>query len=376
MKKRYIFILFALILISACSGRQDYTDTAYLIATDRPYPVLTDTADEEPTGVPAAAYWPTKAWRTSSPEEQGMDSGMLVEMLETIDQRKLGIDSVLVVRNGTIVEEKYYPPYTENTRHELYSCTKSFISALVGIAIDDGYIEDVDQPVLDFFPEYIFGRLNEQKESMILEDLLTMRSGLDWDEGMPIYQEMMATRDWVKYVLDKPMAYEPGTRFNYCSGCSHILSAIIQQTTGVNTLEYAQSRLFDPLNISNIQWELSGNGIPNGGWGLEITPRDMAKFGYLYLNQGYWDGQQIVPSEWVRVSTQEGIATGEGVDYAYQWWVYSTPNLYAAQGLRGQKIYVIPDLELVIVFTADMENTAPIFELVVDWIIPAVRQVE
>ena len=128
-----------------------------------------------------------------------------------------------------------------------------------------------------------------------------------------------------------------------------------------------------PLNISNIHWELDGSGIPNGGWGLEITPRDMAKFGYLYLNNGTWDGQQIVPLEWVRVSTQDGLATGEGVDYAYQWWVYSAPNLYAAQGLRGQKIYVIPDLELVIVFTADMNNTAPIFELVKDWIIPAAR---
>lgn len=365
MKKRLLLVLLILVLISACGGKQGITDTADLIPTN--------TTVIDPTIDQSTVYWPTDAWRTSSPEEQGMDPAMLVQMFESIDQRKLGIDSVIIVRNGYIVEEKYYPPYTKNTRHELYSCTKSFISALVGIAIDEGYIDSVNQRVLDFFPGYIFGQIDSQKESMTLEDLLLMRSGLEWDEGTPVYQEMLATRDWVKFVLDKPMKNEPGTQFNYCSGCSHVLSAIIQYTTGVNTREYAQTRLFDPLNIKNIQWELDGSGIPNGGWGLEIKPRDMAKFGYLYLNHGTWDGQQIVPSEWVRVSTQGGLATGEGVDYAYQWWVYSTPNMYAAQGLKGQKIYVIPSLEMVIVFTADMENTAPIFELVTDWIMPSVR---
>ena len=224
----------------------------------------------------------------------------MAQVFETIDQRELEIDSVLVIRNGTIVAEKYYPPYTENSRHALYSCTKSFISALVGMAIDDGYIDGINEPVLDFFPERTFANLDERKESMTLEDLLTMRSGLDWNEGMPVYQEMMDTRDWVGFVLDKPMAAEPGSQFKYCSGCSHVMSAIIQETTGLNTLEYAQSHLFEPLGITNLYWELDGSGIPNGGWGLEINPRDMAKFGYLYLNNGTWDGQQIVPSDWVQ----------------------------------------------------------------------------
>ena len=201
-----------------------------------------------------------------------MDSAFLEQMFETIDQRKLDIDSVLVIRNGTIVAEKYFSPYTEETRHVLYSCTKSFISALVGMAIEDGYIDSVDQPVLDFFPERTFANLDERKESMTLEDLLTMRAGLEWDEGMPAYQDMMGSEDWVKFVLDKPMEADPGSQFNYCSGCSHIMSAIIQETTGVNTLAYAQSRLFEPLNITNIYWELDGSGIPNGGWGLEMNP--------------------------------------------------------------------------------------------------------
>jgi CubicO group peptidase (beta-lactamase class C family) len=365
VKKQLLFVLFTLILISACMSSQGVTSTPYLIPTH--------TSSVQSTDAQFVSYWPTNGWRTSSPEEQGMDSTLLAQMFETIDEQELDIHSVLVIRKGYIVAEKYLPPFTENTRHELFSCTKSFISALIGIAIDDGYIHDVNQTVLDFFPQRTFANLDERKESMTLEDLLMMRSGLDWEEGMPIYQEMQATRDWLGFVLNKPMAVEPGNKFNYCSGCSHLLSAIIQKTTGMNTLEYAQNRLFDPLNISNIHWELDGSGIPNGGWGLEMTPRDMAKFGYLFLNEGSWDGQQIVPTEWVRVSTQAGLETGEGVDYAYQWWVYPTSNLFAAQGINGQRIYVIPSLELVVVFTADMENTTPITELVEDWIILAVH---
>ena len=208
---------------------------------------------------------------------------------------------------------------------------------------------------------------------MTREDLLTMRSGLDWLEGMPVYREMTMTADWVGYVLDKPMSAEPGSLFNYCSGCSHIMSAILQESTGMNTLEYAQSHLFEPLGITNYYWQMDGSGIPNGGWGLEMTPRDMAKLGYLYLNNGTWDGQQIVPSDWVQESTRAGLAAGGGVDYAYQWWVYPDSEMYAAQGLYGQKIYVVPDLELVIVFTANMTNTNPIYELVEDWILPAAQ---
>jgi CubicO group peptidase (beta-lactamase class C family) len=243
----------------------------------------------------------------------------------------------------------------------------------VGIALDEGYIQSVDQSVLDFFPDRTFANFDTRKADMRLEDLLTMRAGLDWDEGMPAYQELMASRDWVGYVLDKPMDAEPGSQFNYCSGCSHVMSAIIKEATGKNTLDYAQAQLFDPLGITNFTWEEDSNGIPNGGWGLEMTPRDMAKLGYLYLNDGFWDGQQIIPANWIEQSTQPGMTVEVGVDYAYQWWVYPANNLYAAQGLYGQKIYVIPDLELVIVITANMRNTDPFLGLVEDWIIPAVH---
>jgi CubicO group peptidase (beta-lactamase class C family) len=294
-------------------------------------------------------------------------------MLDAIDDGQLEVHSVLVVRNGYLVAETYYPPFQRDTKHHVYSVTKSFISALIGIAIEEGYIDGIAHRVLDFFPQHAFANLDGRKESLTLEHLLTMTSGLDWEEGMPTYQEMGRTRDWIQYVLDKPMAAEPGSQHNYCSGCSHVMSAIIQVTAGMNTLQFAKRQLFEPLGITNIYWETDGSGIPNGGWGLEITPRDMAKFGYLYLNDGVWDGQQIVPDDWVRESVGHGVSVGDGWRYGYQWWIYPPLGAYAAVGLGAQLIVVIPDLEMVVVFTAELNDSSALFELIEDFIVPAAQ---
>lgn len=302
-----------------------------------------------------------------------MDPAKLEQMLNAISDQQLDIHSVLVVRNGYMVAETYFPPFQQDTKHHLYSVTKSFVSALIGIAIEEGYVDGVDRRVLDFFPERTFANLDGYKESMTLEHLLTMTSGLAWEEGMPTYKEMSQTRDWVHYVLDKPMATEPGSQYNYCSGCSHIISAIIQETTGMSTLEYAQSRLFGPLGITDVYWERDGSGIPNGGWGLEITPRDMAKLGFLYLHDGVWDGQQIVPSAWVRVSVGDGIEVGDGWRYGYQWWIYPSSCAYAARGLGAQLIFVIPASQIVVVFTAELDDADVLFELIESFIVPVVQ---
>ena len=144
----------------------------------------------------------------------------------------------------------------------------------------------------------------------------------------------------------------------------------------MNTLDYAQEQLFDPLGISDVYWETDRNGIPNGGWGLELTSRDMAKFGYLFLQNGVWDGQQIVPEAWVKDSTEPGREVTPELDYGYQWWIFPDKNIFAAQGLAGQKIYVVPALNMVVVFTADLEYTEIELDLVEDWIIPAVHKPE
>lgn len=321
---------------------------------------------------PAPAYWPTTGWRTAPPAEQGMDAGRLAQMTDAIQAQNLALHSLLVIRHGYIVSEAYFAPYGADTKHELYSCTKSFIATLVGIAIDQRAIADVTQPVAGLLPERAFKNPSTEKAAMTLAHLLTMTTGLDWTEGDPAYRAMYMSRDWVSYVMDLPMRARPGAAFNYCSGCSHVLSAIIQSKTGMNTRDFAGKMLFQPLGITDVRWDTDAQGIPIGGWGLQITPRDMAKLGFLYLHGGAWEGQQIVSAEWVQRATEKHTATDGALGYGYQWWTYPRWNAYTALGRQGQTIFVIPDLDLVVVTTAAVANHDVIFGLIEEYIVPAV----
>lgn len=333
-------------------------------------PDVSNPATETP---PNGLYWPTEGWRTTSPEAQDMDSGKLAEMLASVQQQKLNLHSLLVIRHGYLVSETYFQGDL-NTRHELYSCTKSFTSTLIGIALDQGKIDGLDHKIVDFFPGYEFENLDAHKQAMTLEDLLTMRSGLDWHEGDAAYTALYRSPDWVQSMLDMPMALESGVMFNYCSGCTHLLSAIVQRTTGLNTLDYAKQNLFKPLGITNVRWDTDSQGIPIGGWGLQITSRDMAKLGYLFLHQGEWDGQQVVSSGWVDKATQKYSDTGDGRGYGYQWWTYPSLDAFMATGRYGQLIFVIPNLDLVIVTTAQVDDFEPLFQLIEQYIAPAVQE--
>jgi CubicO group peptidase (beta-lactamase class C family) len=340
----------------------------------QPAPTAAPSSVPEP---PSAqdSYWPTSGWRTSPPAAQGMDPHKLALLQQAIQQQQLNLHSLLIIRNGYIVSETYFQPYTAQTPHELYSVTKSVIATLVGIAIDKRSIDGVDHPVIDFFGGSSFEHPDARKDAMTLEDLLTMRSGLDWQEQDATFWAMYQSDNWVKFMLDIPMDEQPGQQFRYCSGCSHLLSAIIQQRTGINTRTFAQSALFDPLGISAVTWEQDRQGIPIGGWGLQLTPRDMAKLGYLYLHNGTWDGQQIVSAAWIKAAVQRHTATDSqlGLGYGYQWWTYPTLGAYAALGRYGQTIFVIPDLQMVVVTTAEIEGHEPIFQLIEQYIVPAVQ---
>ena len=192
---------------------------------------------------------------------------------------------------------------------------------------------------------------------MTLEDLLTMKFGLDWQEGDPAIRALYLSQDWVKFMLDKPVVLTPGSQFNYCSGCSHMLSAILQQTADMNPRDFAEQYLFKPLGISNAKWDTDAAGIPIGGWGVKITPRIWQNPGYLYLRDGQWDGQQIVSAGWVENATQEHTGTGgDLLGYGYQWWTYPSLAAYTALGRAGQTIFVIPGYDLVIVTTAEMDG--------------------
>jgi CubicO group peptidase (beta-lactamase class C family) len=330
-------------------------------------------------------YWPTNGWQTSAPEEQGMDSAILNKMMTKIEEHQLLIDSILIVKNGYLVMEEYpSSTYDQDSRHIIHSCTKSFTSALVGIAIEEGYIPGVDSKLVDLLPNRTYANYDERKGNITLEHLLTMTSGLEWDEWSEPYSSPMNSHykywyasDSVQYVLDLPMAYDPGEAWVYSSGGSHLLSAIVTESTGVSLLEYATDKLFDPLGIavSDVLWPADSQGIYRGSGGVEMLPRDMAKFGYLYLNNGTWDGEQIVPSSWVQSSSETLIHFDDYSGYSYQWWTYPTEiaNVYSANGFAGQYIFVIPSLDMVVVFTSrtDPYDVYPQPSILFDYIIPA-----
>ena len=322
------------------------------------------------------AEWPTGGWQTTSPESQGMDSQVLIAMLETVQNQNYNIDSIIVIRNGTLVLDAAVYPYNQDTKHIIHSCTKSIVSVLIGIALDQGFIEGVQTPVLEFFPDRTASNLDSDKKSLTLENLLTMTSGFECRDSY-LYRwsglnEMRGSDDWVQFMLDLPMEAAPGTKFEYCNGASFLLSAIITETTGLSSNEFAEINLFAPLGITDLSWPTNPQGI-NIGWGeLRMLPRDMAKIGYLYLAGGEWDGEQIVPTAWVENSTRKHISATLEDGYGYQWWVDDS-GMYLALGYAGQFIFVVPEKELVVVFTSDLSDSDFYLpqNLLNDYIIPA-----
>jgi CubicO group peptidase (beta-lactamase class C family) len=333
------------------------------------------TADDKPD------YWPTKGWKTAYPESQGMDSELLVKLLETIGEKHIAIYNVLVIRNGYVVLDAYSYPYNSDDTLNIHSCTKSVSSALVGIGIDKGYIKDVSQPVLDFFPMRIAKNLDADKKSMALENLLTMTTGLECrDSGLHDWRglrQMKSSADWVQFVIDLPMAEVPGTHFEYCNGASFLLSAILQKQTSMNTLSFANKHLFVPLGISDVSWPSNPQGITAGHSDLRMRPHDMAKIGYLYLNDGLWDGKRIISSQWIKASTRSHIAATLTPGYGYQWWIVN-PGVYTAVGHKGQFIIVVIEKNMVAVFTSDLspEDSYSPLGLLTSYIIPAVKSDE
>ena len=334
-----------------------------------------------PTPSPPA-HWPTDGWRSAAPEEQGMDSEKLAEMIEHIQEENLNLHSLLIVRNGYLVSEMYVYPYSAGQVHFIASVTKSVIGALVGIAIQKGDIKDIQQPLFSLLPDQGVANLDEQKKAITLEDLLTMTSGLDCHENSaPGEASMQTSQNWVQFVLDLPMAAQPGTKFNYCTSAIQVLSAVLQKATGMSAREFANQNLFAPLGIgpiSEARWPSDPQGVTTGGYGLALTPGEMAKLGYLFLNQGQWDGETIVPAEWVAASTASHANQGDKKEYGYLWWMDPQGKWYAALGLAGQHIFVYPAENLVVVFTADLPYTndadlIPLQDLLDQYILPAVK---
>lgn len=337
-------------------------------------------------------YFPTNGWRECSPSKVGMDIERLKLMNDEIArlvELDYNIHSVLVIRDGYIVAEQYYSRYFDPfTEHKLASCTKSFTSALVGIAIEEGYIAGKDDKMLDFFTDYEIQNPGEEKSSITLEHMLTMSAGLDWDELDYLYTDPQNTNyqwkrseDWIQFVLDRPMEYSPGTVQDYNSGLSELLAVIVQKATGIRADSFALEKLFTPLGIEEYYWPLNPEGFARGGGGVRLTPRDMAKLGFLHIMKGKWGDRQILSNEWISSSGSKQIVAQhiQGFWYGYQFWVTGDGLMYTALGYGGQWIMIIPQYDLVVVFNnqfvegnPDQEGTP--MRLFYEYIIPAVLE--
>jgi CubicO group peptidase (beta-lactamase class C family) len=323
-----------------------------------------------------ASVWPTRVWQVSTPEEQGMDSRAVARLIEDVGTTKQ--DSVLIVRNGRIVADAYYAPYVAGIRHDLRSVTKSFVSTLIGVLVQQGRLS-VDRPVLDFFSERTIANLDERKKAITVQNLLDMASGIAWVEQVHTPDEsgprMYASPDPTGFVLDQPMSDPPGETFYYKGGDPYLLSALISKLTGQNALEFARKELFAPLGIADIHWApVDKQGVVTGEAGMRVTPHDMAKLGYLYLRDGIWDGQRIIPAAWVERARNGKLATSFG-KYANLWWSVPDRDAFMALGRHGQLIAVFPKLDVVAVMTGvvpDGEKRYPLLALI-DQIVAAVK---
>jgi CubicO group peptidase (beta-lactamase class C family) len=307
-------------------------------------------------------------WKVSSLRAEGMDEALIVKMTNQIlDGRFKGIHSMAIVKNGRLVYEAYFKNYTRESLHKIHSITKSISSILIGIAIDKRYIKSVDEPIHKFFSSYVHTFDDPAKRRIKLKHILTLTSGFDWMERQYPYSDprnnehhQVRSDDWIGYVLERPMRDEPGTKWEYNTGSVHLLSGIIKQATGQFSDKFAEKYLFEPLGIKKYEWNRDPKGYPcTGGThgGLRMRTRDVAKIGHIILNRGKWKGRQIVSEDWVKLSTKLHYDPQNFNALGYLWWhqslvIHETKieSIYGA-GYGGQSLTIVPNLNLIIVFT-------------------------
>jgi CubicO group peptidase (beta-lactamase class C family) len=317
-------------------------------------------------------YWPTKEWKTTAREDHGLDTNSLAAAITQLQSLCPPVRSLLVVRHGRLIVERYFNGSTKDEPGNIKSASKSILSALVGIALEQGFIRSIDQPVIDFFPEYRDQLGDPRKKQITLRHLLTMSAGLEYVENGPISRRWMASRDWHGFTLKSKLVAEPGAEFNYSTALTHLLSGVITRATGTNTLAFAKRVLLDPIGASVAQWDQDPRGNYWGGSEVHLTPRSMAKFGYLYLNHGQWDGNQIVPAAWIQASTQQTNAAR----YGFLWWLdnFEDHSIYFAQGLGGQYILVVPDLDVVVVVTCWYASNVSVLSCLKLFVLPCIAR--
>jgi CubicO group peptidase (beta-lactamase class C family) len=349
-------------------------------------------------------YWPTAGWRTATPEDQGIDPKALAEIEGQVAAAYGQVRSVLIVRHGYLVYEHYWHGLDHTNGHDVRSVTKSVVGALVGIAIAEGKIKGLEQTVGELLAAQLPKDADPRMAGVTLKQLLTMTSGLAGDDessgGDPrIEDAMVKSPDWVRHILSRRLETEPGTHFAYSNATSHLLSAIVANVSGQSTLAYARAKLFEPLGIradkafepalnkvdaatlnaydrASVAWPVDPQGYNYGAAYLRLPSRDLAKFGYLYLNGGQWDGNQLIPADYVAAATSPaGRSPNLSMGYGWHWWVAVEEGhrTFSARGRGGQFIYVVPDLDLVAVITSDLQRSGVDPKILINrTIVPAV----
>lgn len=342
--------------------------------------------------------WPGKEWSVATPQSQSMNPDSLKAFDDAIASGKYGnVDGMIITRHGKLVYQKtykhdydkiygdsakktsalnphdpggqynYYNPwwhpfYRRGELHSLQSVTKTVTSITIGVAVARKEFPDLSTPVLSFFDTTEVKNIDDRKRRMTIRHLLTMTAGFDWDENVPYNDPrndctlMEACFDWIQFVIDKPMALEPGQSFKYNSGASELLAYIFRKATGRDIEEYAATHLFAPLGIHQFYWKRIPKGLADTEGGLYLAASDLAKIWYLFLREGNWNGKQIVTSEWVKASVAPSISINNAVKYGYKWWLFAYGNdqakwAWAGSGFGGQWPVIIPEYDIVAVFT-------------------------
>lgn len=316
----------------------------------------------------------------SVPEAEGVSSEGILAFLKAADTSNTEFHSFMFLRHGKVIAEGWWDPYRSELRHTLYSTSKSFTSTAVGLAVSEGLLT-VDDKVVSFFPEELPDTVSPFLADMTVKDLLSMTAGQDSD---PTGRIPANDSNWVKAFLATPVANDPGTIFLYNSMATYMLSAIVQKVTGEKVIDYLTPRLFEPLGIKGIDWEVDPQGINTGGWGLRLRTEDMARFGQLYLQKGEWEGTQIIPEAWVEEATTAHIEQAPDAPqsvkdlsdwlqgYCYQFWRCRN-NGFRADGAFGQYILVLPEKDAVIAITAESPDLQGELNLVWRFLLSAMK---
>lgn len=313
----------------------------------------------------------------STPEAEGVSSAGILNFLEAAGKSKHEFHSIMILRHGKVLAEGWWNPYRRDLKHTMYSVSKSFTATAVGFAVAEKRLT-VNDKVISFFPDDLPAEVSPNLAELRIKDLLSMSVGHQNDPTGPVATE----KNWVEAFLQIPIPHQPGTKFVYNSAATYMLSAIVQKVTQQKVIDYLRPRLFDPLGIQGMDWEVDPQGINVGGWGLRLKTEDMAKFGQLFLQKGQWQGQQILPAAWVEEASTMKImqdpnapqARKDSSDwlqgYCYQMW-RSRHNSYRGDGANGQYILVLPDLDAVIITTAEAPDMQGQINLIWKHLLPA-----